>query len=55
MARFTLEADGDGTLLTHEYTVRMKGLFRLLDPLVAAWMRRNNETALANLRHLIDG
>jgi carbon monoxide dehydrogenase subunit G len=55
VTRFTLEPDGDGTLLTYHYTVRMKGLFRLLDPLVSGWLRRNTEVAMGNLRHVIDG
>jgi carbon monoxide dehydrogenase subunit G len=54
VARITLEPDGDGTLLTHEYTVRMKGLFRFLDPLIGGWVRRNTETSLKNLRRIID-
>lgn len=49
VTRFTLEPDGEGTLLTQEYTLRMRGLFRLLEPLVGGWLRRNTETALNNL------
>lgn len=54
VARFTLQADGEGTLLTHQYTVRLNGFLRLLDPLVGGWVRRKAETSLANLRSIID-
>jgi carbon monoxide dehydrogenase subunit G len=55
VGRFTLEPDGSGTLLTHEYTVKLKGLFRFLDPLIGGWVGRNAQAGLANLSRIIDG
>jgi len=54
VGRFTLEADGEGTLLTHHYTLRLRGLLKYLDPLIGGWVRRNAQAALTNLRGIVD-
>jgi carbon monoxide dehydrogenase subunit G len=53
-AEFTLEPDGEGTRVRHDFEVRMKGLFKLASGAVEGWVERNAETAVANLKRVIE-
>ena len=53
--RFVLEPDGDGTRVTHEYTVKLSGFAKLMTPFVVGWVRKNTEAASANVRRVLEG
>jgi carbon monoxide dehydrogenase subunit G len=54
-ATFTLEADGDGTRVTHAYAIELSGPMRIMGPMIKGWVRKNAETAHANLVRLLEG
>ena len=54
LARFVMEPDATGTTLTHEYEVRITGFFKLFSPVVGNWVRKNTESAMANLQQRLD-
>jgi carbon monoxide dehydrogenase subunit G len=53
-AKFTLEPDGDGTRVTHEYTVTMSGIMKMMEPLMKGWLKKNSEEAVERLQSLIE-
>lgn len=53
--RFVMEPDGDGTRVTHEYTVQLSGFAKLMTPFITGWVRKNSEAAADNVRRLMDG
>jgi carbon monoxide dehydrogenase subunit G len=53
-ARFVLKPDGHATIVTHEYTVSLTGMAKLLSPVINGWVRRNTEAGIDNLRRLIE-
>lgn len=53
-ARFTLKPEGDGTRVTHEYTVRLRGLFKLMTPFIMGWVRKNSQAATVELKRLLE-
>jgi carbon monoxide dehydrogenase subunit G len=53
-ARFVLKPDGHATIVTHEYSVRITGMAKLLTPVISGWVRRNTETGIDNLKRLIE-
>ena len=52
--RFVMEPDGDGTKVTHQYTVTMTGFYRVLSPFVRGWVRKNAEEGLENLKKTLE-
>ena len=48
--RFELAQDGAGTLVTHHWSVRMSGVFKLMAPLASGWVRKNVDAGVENLR-----
>lgn len=52
--RFLLEPDGEGTLITHSYSVKMTGLYKLLSPFVNSWVRKNGRAGMQNLKRIIE-
>lgn len=54
-ARFVLEAEDGGTRVTHEYELRMSGMFKLMTPMMAGWVKKNSEAAMASLARHFSG
>ena len=52
--RFVVEADGTGTRLTHEWSVTMSGLYKLLEYFSARWIRTNTEAGVECLREKLE-
>jgi carbon monoxide dehydrogenase subunit G len=53
--RFTLEPQGDGTLVTHTYAVQLNGMARLMAPLIKDRVRKLAEAGIQNLQRALDG
>ena len=49
---FTLEPDGDGTKVTHSYTMKMSGFMKMMEPMMKGWMRKNSEASVKKLQEL---
>ncbi|MEX0762125.1 MAG: SRPBCC family protein [Dehalococcoidia bacterium] len=52
--RFTLQPDGDRTEITHEYTMQLSGMARMLAPVISQWVRKNTETSFTNLKRALN-
>jgi len=53
-ARFLFTPEEPGTLVTHEWEVRLSGMFRLMSPLASNWVRKNVEAGMENLRRRLE-
>lgn len=51
---FVFESVGDGTKVTALPRPEFRGLFRLLEPMIAGYIRKNNVTHLNNLKGLLE-
>ena len=49
------EPDGQGTLLTRRVEIDPPGIMRLLSPLIAGKIGKDNEKSLANLKRALEG
>jgi carbon monoxide dehydrogenase subunit G len=50
----TVEPAGDGSRITYEAVSRMKGIYRLAEPVIAVVFRRMGNDALAGLKRTLD-
>lgn len=53
-ARFTIEPEGDGCRITHDYEVKLSGMARLMAPLMGKWVEKNSAHAMQGLKQLIE-
>ena len=53
-ARFTIEPEGDGCRITHDYEVKLSGMARLMAPLMGKWVEKNSAHAMQDLKQLIE-
>jgi len=51
----TVDADGDGSIVTYDADLRLRGPLRLADPLLALAFRRIGDRAADGLRRRLDG
>ena len=52
---FQFEPVGEGTRVTARPQPELRGFFKLLEPLMAGYIKRQNEAHLANLKRLLEG
>ncbi len=53
-ARFLFAPERGCTLVTHEWEVRLSGMFKLVSPLAANWVRKNVDAGMENLRRRLE-
>jgi carbon monoxide dehydrogenase subunit G len=53
--RITVEGQPEGSRVTYDADLRLKGPLRVLDPLLGLAFKRVGDRALASLRQLLDG
>ena len=53
-ARFTFEADGEGTRVVHDYEVEVGGVLKLMSPVIGGWVKCNSERAVEELKRILD-
>ena len=52
---YALDPEAGGTRLSYEFTMQTKGLMRLLEPMILKSIRKESDSDLQRLKHILEG